>query len=146
MRGIGRPGKRRRYGPVADGRVGRYPTPGSGTVIGLAVANDDPPLAAQTTAPDFAKDVAPILYRNCASCHRDGGLGPFSMMNVDSVKAYSDDIRDAVRTGNVPPWHAEGAHGVFSNDRRLSDLDKQTILRWVDGGARIGRASCRERV
>ena len=111
---------------------------GAAWFIGLAVAHDDTPLAAQDTASDFAKDVAPVLYRNCASCHRDGGLGPFSMMNVDSVKAYSDDIRDAVRTGYMPPWHAEGVHGVFSNDRRLSDLDKQTIMRWVDGGARIG--------
>ena len=104
----------------------------------LAVSQDSTPLVAQSTAPDFAKDVAPVLYRNCAGCHREGGLGPFSVLQADSVKAYAKDIRDAVRTGYMPPWHAEGPHGTFANDRRLSDLDKQTIIRWVDDGAKVG--------
>lgn len=96
------------------------------------------PLVAQDAAPTFAKDVAPILYENCTGCHRQGGLGPFSLMDYDSAKANAKDIRDAVKTGYMPPWHAEGPHGVFSNDRRLSELDKSTILRWIDGGAKPG--------
>ena len=112
---------------------------GAAVVIAtLAVSHDSAPLVAQGTAPDFAKDVAPVLYRNCASCHRDGGLGPFSVLQADTVKAYADDIRDAVRTGYMPPWHAEGPHGTFTNDRRLSALDKQTIVRWVEDGAKLG--------
>jgi mono/diheme cytochrome c family protein len=107
-------------------------------IAGLAVSHESTPLVAQGTAPDFAKDVAPVLYRNCASCHREGGIGPFSMLQADSVKAYASDIRDAVRTGYMPPWHAEGPHGTFSNDRRLSDLEKQTIVRWVEDGAKLG--------
>ena len=47
-------------------------------------------------------------------------------------------MRDAVAAGQMPPWHAEGPHGVFRNDRRLSDADKQTILRWIDAGAKPG--------
>ncbi len=47
-------------------------------------------------------------------------------------------MRDAVAGGQMPPWHAEGPHGVFRNDRRLSDADKQTILRWIDAGAKPG--------
>ena len=107
-------------------------------IAGLVVSHESTLLVAQGTAPDFAKDVAPVLYRNCASCHREGGLGPFSVLQADSVKAYADDIRDAVRTGYMPPWHAEGPHGTFSNDRRLSDLEKQTIVRWVEDGAKLG--------
>jgi hypothetical protein len=38
----------------------------------------------------------------------------------------------------MPPWHAEGTHGTFLNDRRLSDGDKDTILRWVEGGSPKG--------
>ncbi|MBY0488840.1 MAG: cytochrome c [Gemmatimonadaceae bacterium] len=96
------------------------------------------PLVAQGTAPDFGKDVAPVLYKNCASCHRPGGIGPFSMLDADTVKAYAKDIRDAVSTGYMPPWHADGPRGVFSNDRRLADLDRQAILRWIDDGAKVG--------
>ncbi len=96
------------------------------------------PLVAQDAAPTFSKDVAPILYKNCTSCHRTGGLGPFSLMEYDSAKANVADIKDAVTSGYMPPWHAEGPHGVFSNDRRLSALEKSTIVRWIETGAKPG--------
>ena len=109
-------------------------------LLGIAVSRSGAPLVAQDTAPVFTKDVAPILYKNCTTCHRPGGLGPFSLMEYDSAKANVGDIRDAVKTGYMPPWHAEGPHGTFLNDRRLSDVEKQTILRWIDGGAKQGDA------
>jgi len=107
-------------------------------IVGLVTNRESAPLLAQDTNPDFAKDVAPILYRSCAGCHHEGGIGPFSMLHADTVKAYAVDIRDAVRIGYMPPWHAEGPHGTFTNDRRLSDHEKQTIVRWVDEGAKLG--------
>ncbi len=106
--------------------------------LGVAAARHAEPLVAQDAAPVFAKDVAPILYKNCTTCHRPGGLGPFSLLDYDSAKANVDEIRDAVKTGYMPPWHAEGAHGTFLNDRRLSTVEKQTILRWIDAGAKRG--------
>ena len=93
---------------------------------------------ARSADPTYAEDVAPILFRSCAGCHRPGGMGPFSVLNYDSTVAYKSEIRDAVRGGVMPPWHATGAHGVFRNDRRLSDQDKQTIVRWVETGAKRG--------
>ncbi|MDX2261498.1 MAG: cytochrome c [Gemmatimonadales bacterium] len=107
-------------------------------VTGLVMGRDSTPRSAQGPATDYAKDVAPILYRDCAGCHREGGIGPFSMLHPDTVKSYAVDIRDAVRTGYMPPWHAEGPHGTFTNDRRLSERDKQTIIRWVEEGATLG--------
>ncbi len=107
-------------------------------ILGMTVARNDAPLVAQDPTPVFTKDVAPILYRNCTTCHRPGGLGPFSLLDYDSAKANVGDIKDAVKTGFMPPWHAEGPHGQFLNDRRLSDIEKQTIIRWVDGGAKQG--------
>ncbi|WP_411279283.1 hypothetical protein [Gemmatimonas sp.] len=47
-------------------------------------------------------------------------------------------MRDAVTSGYRPPWHADGPHGTFGNDRRLSDLEQSTIVRWIDAGARKG--------
>ena len=107
-------------------------------LVGIATVRHREPLVAQDTAPTFTKDVAPILYKNCTTCHRPGGLGPFSLVDYDSAKANVDDIRDAVRSGFMPPWHAEGPHGTFSNDRRLSDLEKSTLVRWIDAGAKKG--------
>ena len=112
---------------------------GLGTaLVGLAVMQRPESLAARSAEPTFAEDIAPILYRNCTVCHHPGGLGPFSLIQYDSAKARATKIRAAVSTGVMPPWHADGPHGVFRNDRRLSDADKQTIVRWVDAGALPG--------
>jgi hypothetical protein len=39
----------------------------------------------------------------------------------------------------MPPWHANAPLGAFLNDRRLSDSDRDTIIRWVDAGAPMGK-------
>jgi mono/diheme cytochrome c family protein len=88
--------------------------------------------------PTFAEDVAPVFFKNCASCHRTGGQAPFSILYYDSAAAHLDEMRDAIRSGTMPPWHAEGPRGVFRNDRRLSDAERQLILRWIETGAKPG--------
>jgi hypothetical protein len=110
-------------------------------VIGGAIARRPATLAARNADPTFAEDVAPILYKNCTACHHTGGMAPFSLVEYDSARAKTDEIHDAVSAGDMPPWHAQGPHGVFRNDRRLSDADKQTILRWIESGAKPGDAS-----
>ena len=110
-------------------------------LIGGAIARRPVTLAARNADPTFAEDVAPILYKNCTACHHTGGMAPFSLVEYDSARAKTDEIHDAVSAGDMPPWHAEGPHGVFRNDRRLSDADKQTILRWIEAGAKLGDAS-----
>jgi len=107
-------------------------------VLALASTRSVKKLSAHAAEPTFAEDVAPILYKNCTTCHRPGGLGPFSLLDYDSAKVNIDEMRNAVATGQMPPWHADGPKGVFRNDRRLSDADKQTILRWIDAGAKPG--------
>jgi mono/diheme cytochrome c family protein len=109
--------------------------------VAVVLVHKPQPLAARTADPTFAEDVAPILYQNCTTCHHPGGLGPFSLLDYDSAKAKLDEMQDAVESGYMPPWHAEGPHGVFRNDRRLSDADRHTILRWIETGAKPGDAS-----
>jgi len=96
--------------------------------------------AANLADPTFAEDVAPIVYKNCVSCHRTGGIAPFSLVEYDSAAPYLTEIKDAVARGYMPPWHAEGPRHVFKNDRRLSDADKQVILQWLATGAKPGDA------
>ncbi len=107
-------------------------------LAGVALARQPQPLFSRDAEPTFANDVAPIVFKNCATCHRPGGIGPFSILDYDSAKKNVAEIREAVSTGQMPPWHAEGPHGVFRNDRRLSEEDKQTIVRWIDAGAKPG--------
>lgn len=98
-------------------------------------------VAAADSAPVFTKDVAPILYKNCVSCHRPGEIAPMSLITYEQVRPWAKSIREKVSLGQMPPWHADGQHGKFLNDRRLSEDDKETILRWVEAGSPQGQPS-----
>jgi hypothetical protein len=88
--------------------------------------------------PTFNKDVAPIFYKNCTGCHRPGEIAPMSLLTYREARPYARAIAMQVSKGTMPPWHADPAHGEFSNDRRLSAAEKDTILKWVSGGAAEG--------
>ncbi len=88
--------------------------------------------------PTFSKDVAPILYRNCATCHRPGEIAPMSLLTYADARPWAKSIRDEVSDGTMPPWHADPRHGRFRNDRSLSDADKEVLVRWANGGAPEG--------
>jgi len=94
--------------------------------------------ATAAAAPTYTRDVAPILFRHCTSCHRPGGIGPMSLMTYEHAREAAPELREAVSVGYMPPWHAEGPHGVFRNDRRLSEEVKRTLVAWVDGGTPRG--------
>jgi hypothetical protein len=88
----------------------------------------------------FSKDVAPIFYKNCAECHRPGEIAPFSLMSYKESRPWARSIKEKVVSKEMPPWHADPNHGAFSNDRRLSQKEIDTIVAWVDGGAPEGSA------
>jgi mono/diheme cytochrome c family protein len=86
----------------------------------------------------FAKDVAPILYKNCAGCHRPGEVAPMSLLSYKQVRPWAKSIREVVAERRMPPWLADPHYGEFSNDRRLSQKEIDTIVAWVDSGAKEG--------
>jgi hypothetical protein len=94
--------------------------------------------SADAAAPTFAKDVAPIFYKNCTNCHRPGEIAPMSLLTYKDARPWAKSIGANVSRGVMPPWHADPAHGEFLNDRRLSAADKDTIARWVAAGAPEG--------
>jgi hypothetical protein len=88
--------------------------------------------------PTFSRDVAPVFYKNCTSCHRAGEIGPMSLVTYQDARPWAKSIAAKVAAGAMPPWHADPASGEFVNDRRLSDADKETIVKWVNSGAPEG--------
>jgi hypothetical protein len=94
--------------------------------------------AAAASVPTFSKDVAPILYKNCTNCHRAGEIGPMALLSYQDARPWAKSIALRVANGTMPPWHADPTHGEFSNDRRLSEADKATILKWATNGAPEG--------
>jgi mono/diheme cytochrome c family protein len=101
------------------------------------------PKSAQTTTasasgPTFSKDVAPIFFRNCTNCHRPGEIAPMSLLTFKDARPWAKSIATQVAKGAMPPWHADPAHGAFLNDRRLTDAEKDTIVKWTNSGAPEG--------
>src|SRR5499426_1980807 len=86
----------------------------------------------------FTKDVAPIFFKSCAECHRPGEIAPFSALSYKDVRPWAKSIREKVVNKEMPPWHADPNHGEWSNDRRLTEREIETIIAWVDGGAKEG--------
>jgi len=100
----------------------------------------------------FNKDIAPILFNNCATCHRPiegspsvkGGDvlcvagAPFSLLDYESARARAREIAEATLTRAMPPWLPEAGHGDFVNARRLDDDQIALIQRWVEQGAPEG--------
>src|SRR5437588_9236337 len=95
-------------------------------------------VAAPKPAPTFSKDVAPILQARCQTCHRPGEAAPMSLLTYKEARPWAAAIKQAVLVRKMPPWFADPAHGTFANDRRLSKQEIDTVVAWVDGGAKEG--------
>jgi len=109
----------------------------------VAIGHAQAPNRAATDpgAPTFTRDVAPIMFTKCASCHRPGEVAPMALLSFADARPWASAIKQKVSTRAMPPWHADPAHGTFRNDLRLSDREIDTIVKWVDGGAREGDPS-----
>ena len=86
----------------------------------------------------FSKDVAPIVFTKCASCHRPGEVAPMSLTSFKEVRPWAGAIREKVASRVMPPWHADRAYGAFRNNPSLSQAEIDTIVTWVNAGAPEG--------
>lgn len=107
----------------------------SGCLIGRVKQADS------TSDVTYAKQIARIFNANCVFCHREGQIAPFSLTSYEDAAGWAEMIAEVVAEQRMPPWHANPAHGKFSNDARLSDEDKNLIARWVAAGAPEGDKS-----
>ncbi|HUR19780.1 MAG TPA: hypothetical protein VMZ90_03165, partial [Vicinamibacterales bacterium] len=91
----------------------------------------------------FNKDIAPIVFSNCASCHRPGGVAPFSLLTYGEAAEQAQAIATETSKGHMPPWLP--AHGEFPivGERRLRPEQLDAIQRWVKGGTVEGAAADR---
>jgi tetratricopeptide (TPR) repeat protein len=91
--------------------------------------------AAPGPPPTFTKDIAPILFANCAPCHRAGQAAPFTLLGYADAKQRVDKIVDATANRHMPPWLPEAGVNEFAGERRLTDAEIATIRRWAKEGA-----------
>jgi hypothetical protein len=94
--------------------------------------------AAPAPPPVFTRDIAPILYRHCVSCHRTGEVAPFPLITYEDAKKRARLIADVTRTRAMPPWQPVAGYNHFAGERTLSAPEIQTIRRWAAAGAPEG--------
>ncbi len=94
-----------------------------------------------TTSKTWSHDVAAIVHQRCAGCHRGNGGAPFELGTYADVSSRTAVLHEVIDQNRMPPWHATGEDGTFSNDRRLKSDEKKALLEWLDGGAPEGDAA-----
>ena len=108
-----------------------------GTRSGVRAA--EAPNAPQSN-PTWARDVAPILYKNCTTCHHPGGAGPFSLLTYADAKRWGAQVAKVTQSRFMPPWLPEPGHGDFADNRRLPDADLAMLKKWFEADMPEGDA------
>jgi len=92
--------------------------------------------SAAVPPPDFARNVAPILYSKCASCHHAGGGAPFPLVSYRDASRRAQTIAEVTRTRYMPPWLPDAPH--FAGERKLTPAQLATLSAWAAAGAPEG--------
>ncbi|MGI8480882.1 MAG: c-type cytochrome [Chthoniobacterales bacterium] len=88
----------------------------------------------------FNREIAPIIYAKCATCHIRGGVGPFPLASYREVAKRSRRLAQVVHRRQMPPWKPVRGVGEFLNDFSLSVREQGMIEQWLAEGAQEGAA------
>ncbi len=94
-----------------------------------------PAKAADPVPITFNKDIAPIVFQHCATCHHSGEVAPFSLLTYEDVKKRDKQIQAVTADRYMPPWKSAAACGRFIGERRLQPGEIDLIARWVEQGS-----------
>jgi len=108
-------------------------------IVGILPLITGSDIAAEA-APTFNKDVAPVLFAHCSSCHRPGEVGPFSLFTYADAKKRGKQLAEVTAKRVMPPWKPVNGHGEFLYDRSLSDDLISVFKKWHEAGMPEGEA------
>lgn len=89
----------------------------------------------------FNRDVAPVIFRHCASCHFPQGPGPFSLLTFDAARQRARQIAAVTASRYMPPWKPDPGSGNFVGAHRLTTEEIDLFQRWVTTGTLQGDAA-----
>jgi len=99
-----------------------------------------PPAALPATQVTFDRDIAPIVYKYCAPCHRPGEAGPFPLLTYKDTALFARQIAVITERRIMPPWLPEPGELKFAGELRLSDEHIALFKKWAEEGAPEGNA------
>jgi len=113
-----------------------------GTVLTVfsASACSEKTAALPERIPTYHEDVAPILMANCVTCHQQGAIGPFTLVDYQDALTYAEAIRTSTASRSMPPFILDnsGACNTYVEGRWLTDAQIETIGKWVKAGSPEG--------
>lgn len=93
---------------------------------------------AKGQTPNFAEDVAPLLYTHCVQCHNSNGIAPFPLTSYADAFTFRYQIGYMTQNKFMPPWPPDPDYQHFAGQNFLSDVEINTIKDWVDNNAPRG--------
>ena len=82
------------------------------------------------------KDVAPIFYNRCTSCHNP--YGHHSFLGYSETYSHTPQILTQLQAGTMPPWPPDTTYTRFIHERLISAQEKNDIINWINAGALAG--------
>lgn len=87
----------------------------------------------------YADHVAPLLFRRCLECHREGAIAPFALETYDQARQRAGDIAAVTRSRFMPPSRRDPRFGQrVQHDILLADGEIDLLAAWAAGGAPEG--------
>ncbi len=83
-------------------------------------------------------DIAPVIYKNCSSCHRPGQSGPFSLLNYYDCVKNALTIKYTTESRTMPPWPADPDYVHYIGEKYLTENEINLISNWVEQGCLAG--------
>jgi hypothetical protein len=85
----------------------------------------------------WSREISRVIYKRCASCHRDGGSS-FALTTFDQARPWAKAIKEEVLERRMPPFGAVKGFGDLRIDHALTQEEIHLIADWVEGGSPEG--------
>lgn len=108
-------------------------------LIGAGLAQGGQNAYSSGYVPTYYVDVQPILEQHCVTCHREGGIAPFSLETGEDAVARAALIAAVTKRGAMPPFPPSEDSQPFLNERKLGAASKQVLEDWASAGAPLGK-------
>ncbi len=119
---------------ITGKKVSIEETPAFGCTIHLPEVKELNPIT-------YTEHIAPLLKKNCQSCHHHFGIAPFKLDEYMDVQSHASDIIRSINRGYMPPARLEHGYGEFTNSHQLTDTEVDLISSWVKTGTPKGELS-----
>lgn len=94
----------------------------------------------------YYEDIQPIIAKNCAVCHRSGGIGPFNLITYEDVAKRAEFVAKVTQIRYMPPFPADRGFQHYANERSLTETEIEVIQQWVAQGSVEGKKSKEQRM